>query len=1013
MVSKETDPSVLVNGHFDSPLGSPGAGDCGSCVASMLEIARLIVDSGWVPHRPVIFLFNGAEELFMLGSHGFMKTHKWRHTIGAFINVEASGTGGPDLVCQSGPSSWPSNVYAEAAIYPMANSAAEDVFPVIPGDTDYRIFSQDYGNIPGLDIIFLLGGYFYHTSSDTVERLMPGSIQARGENLFSIIKTFTNSSKLQNTYQTNYSEVTVSTFNDERAVFFDYFSWFMDQEAARSSREDCRISLGEGCQIKKGSRSDQEREDQRTENEHGRIEDEHRRIENEHDRIQKKYARNKRNAANGDGDMGVTTAGKVEKAADFTAADKVEKLWFLLLLKKFGDSVVGCGVNVKIVKTGIKRSGGRENASNWEQKREDATDNNGARKGEETPTFSWVKREELITYEGIDKQDQTTGAANAFKVQNTKGSTKAHPNRKENVVQGCKTWHQKFKHLSWKNLAPTLLKIVEGNRRSSLCENWASVTQRGSVEILYESLQVDGAAAKVLLVQGPMKTSQNWAKRIQEEWKSLEEDLPPPKPPDLNWRAASRGNRLMKRSHEIKPSISNLEDKALSDEASFWGGFGFYAILTMVFCDIFCVRIHASCVDIFLPVSQILWTKVTQFLIEKMGMMGSLPLPYGHYVPDIIVAAIIGIVTGWCTGPLMPICGHWLARSSILQFLLHLSVFGLALSSQFFPYTTSAPKRIVFQHTFHTAGSSQILESTYDFSVTDSNSLLFLFKHSPEVAKELNVTSEFSFESASFSKRNDWMAIFPVSFLFSNSLKFPAQKDDILKQYEYFPELSIQNPSLNSVKGPRRVHLELSLGYVDHCGNPDLVASKPFPCCSLQEVWVAVLNITGPLSSWSFADNLLPGTEIFGGGPQSYICRLSGPSDGNWTFWLEANSSEALRVDVAVLDQKLVDPMKRLKDLFPDWIVISVKTLKELIKKTEKIFLLDKVICAYCLIKICTTGVHHIDQDFYQSIEDCPVGITGRELVEVLDTLRIVQSGLKIAEEGISCCRSLCCCLYF
>lgn len=61
-------------------------------------------------------------------------------------------------------------------------------------------------------------------------------------------------------------------------------------------------------------------------------------------------------------------------------------------------------------------------------------------------------------------------------------------------------------------------------------------------------------------------------------------------------------------------------------------------------------------------------------------------------------------------------------------------------------------------------------------------------------------------------------AIFPVSFLFSNSLKFPAQKDDILKQYEYFPELSIQNPSLNSVKGPRRVHLELSLGYVDHVG---------------------------------------------------------------------------------------------------------------------------------------------------------------------------------------------------
>lgn len=34
----------------------------------MLEVARLIVDSGWVPNRPIIFLFNGAEELFMVVS---------------------------------------------------------------------------------------------------------------------------------------------------------------------------------------------------------------------------------------------------------------------------------------------------------------------------------------------------------------------------------------------------------------------------------------------------------------------------------------------------------------------------------------------------------------------------------------------------------------------------------------------------------------------------------------------------------------------------------------------------------------------------------------------------------------------------------------------------------------------------------------------------------------------------------------------------------------------------------
>ncbi|WVZ22627.1 hypothetical protein V8G54_001171, partial [Vigna mungo] len=126
---------------------------------------------------------------------------------------------------------------------------------------------------------------------------------------------------------------------------------------------------------------------------------------------------------------------------------------------------------------------------------EDSFDNNGAKKGEEKPVFPWVKREELTTYEGNGDQGQTIGATNASEVQNTKGSTKAHPKNKENLVQGFKTWYQKSKNLSWKNLATTLLKIVEGNRRNTLCESWAAVTQMESVEILHESFQVDGTAA--------------------------------------------------------------------------------------------------------------------------------------------------------------------------------------------------------------------------------------------------------------------------------------------------------------------------------------------------------------------------------------------------------------------------------------------------------------------------------------------------------------------------------------
>lgn len=716
--SKDTDPSVLVNGHFDGPLGSPGAGDCGSCVASMLEIARLIVDSSWVPHHPVIFLFNGAEELFMLGSHGFMKTHKWHDMIGAFINVEASGTGGPDLVCQSGPSSWPSNIYAEAAIYPMATSAAQDVFPIIPGDTDYRIFSEDYGSIPGLDIIFLLGGYFYHTSYDTVEQLLPGSIQARGENLFSIIKAFTDSSKLQNRYQTNYSEVRASLFNEERAIFFDYLSWFMIFYSKRVARILHSVPI------------------------------------------------------------------------------------FLFFVMSF-----------------------------------------------------------------------TRGWSNSC------------------VATLCDFVKGFLFHA-----VGIILAVIVPVAFSLLRLPFSSQTMNWFAHPFLAFIMFIPCALVGLII------------------------------PRIIWKCfpLSQDAAIVKRSKE-----------ALSDEARFWGAFAFYAVLTLAYlvaglsggfvtfvasaCMLpswisYCLSVKSfgrrsfrSTIFYLLPLVPCLAYAVyfggflAQFLIEKMGMMGSLPLPYGHYVPDIIVAAVIGLVTGWSVGPIMPICGHWLARSSIVRFLLHLSVLGLAISSQFFPYSMSAPKRVVFQHTFRTAGSSQITESTYDLSVLDSNSLLFIFKHSPEVAKILNITPEFLFESAPLSERHDWMVIFPVSSLFSNSLKFPAKEDEILKQYEFFPTLTVQNTSSNSEKGQRRVHLELYLG-------------------SLEEIWVAVLNITGPLSSWSFADNVLPGTETYGGGPQSYILRLSGPSEGNWSFWLEASSSEALRVDLSVLDQKLVGPAKTLKNAFPNWV---------------------------------------------------------------------------------------------
>ncbi|XP_022962145.1 endoplasmic reticulum metallopeptidase 1-like isoform X2 [Cucurbita moschata] len=696
--SRDTDPSVLINGHFDSPLGSPGAGDCGTCVASMLEVARLIVDSGWVPPRPVIFLFNGAEELFLLGSHGFMEKHRWHDTIGAFVNVEASGTGGLDLVCQSGPGSWPSRVYAQSAVYPMAHSAAQDVFPVIPGDTDYRIFSQDNGNIPGLDIIFLFGGYFYHTSYDTVERLLPGSIQARGENLFSIIKGFTNSSMLQNFYKQASPEIIIHQDKDDGAIFFDYLSWFM-------------VFYSSGLAL---------------------------------------------------------VLHKIPIAVFLI-------LPFLLNLRNF--SITSC-----------------------------------------LATFSDLTKGFLSHALGV------------------------------------------FLAI----VSPVMFSILR-LLFTNYSMNWFSHPYLAY--LMFVPCSLVG-----LLI------------------------------PRTFWSCFPLSQDI---------SVFQASRKVLSDEARFWGAFGFFSSLTMAyllaglsggFLTFFaCISMLAawlsfslaakhygrrslrSILFFVLPMVPYLAYSVyfggflAQFLIEKTGMMGSIPPPY--------------------------VCGHWLAMSSILQFLLQIIVIGLAVSSQFFPYSMAAPKRVVLQQTYRTSGPNHLENSSYELSVVDSNSLIFLLKHAPDVANELQTDLDLSFETANLSRQENWLALFPVSFMFSRSLKFPA-KESTSKKNIHFPYLISSKPQTISDHGSRRVYLELSLG-------------------SLEEVWVTVLNVTGPLSNWSFADNKLPAPEILAGGPPSYICRLSGASHENWRFWLEAESEENLRIDVAVLDQQLTNEVKRLKSLFPDWVDVT------------------------------------------------------------------------------------------
>lgn len=159
--------AFMVNAHYDSALGTVAASDDAISCGTMLEVMRCLSSEPGplMAEHAIIFLFNGAEESILQASHGFVTQHPWTKTIRAFINLEAAGAGGKEIVFQTGPDHpWLARLYSETVPHPHASVIAQEVFQlgIIPSDTDFRIF-RDFGHIPGIDTAYFVNGYVYHT----------------------------------------------------------------------------------------------------------------------------------------------------------------------------------------------------------------------------------------------------------------------------------------------------------------------------------------------------------------------------------------------------------------------------------------------------------------------------------------------------------------------------------------------------------------------------------------------------------------------------------------------------------------------------------------------------------------------------------------------------------------------------------------------------------------------------------------------------------------------------------
>ncbi|XP_027471113.1 endoplasmic reticulum metallopeptidase 1 isoform X2 [Zalophus californianus] len=132
--------AVLANCHFDSVANSPGASDDAVSCSVMLEVLRVLSASSDTLHHAVIFLFNGAEENVLQASHGFITQHPWAGLIRAFINLEAAGVGGKELVFQTGD-----NILAV-----LKYLATSDM---LPSSSKYRHGNMVFFDVLGLFVI--------------------------------------------------------------------------------------------------------------------------------------------------------------------------------------------------------------------------------------------------------------------------------------------------------------------------------------------------------------------------------------------------------------------------------------------------------------------------------------------------------------------------------------------------------------------------------------------------------------------------------------------------------------------------------------------------------------------------------------------------------------------------------------------------------------------------------------------------------------------------------------------
>jgi len=183
--------AILLDAHYDTRMMTPGASDCSSCVATVLETTRAFLEDQPL-QNDIILLFTDNEEYGGgLGAAAFVEKHPWADEVGLVLNFEGVGSTGPSILFETGPDSgWAIKDWSRVASHPVGQSWFQEIFQRTPIGTDMNWFINQ--GISGMNFGFWSDSMVYHAATDTPQTIDSRSIQHQGSYALELTKHFGN-----------------------------------------------------------------------------------------------------------------------------------------------------------------------------------------------------------------------------------------------------------------------------------------------------------------------------------------------------------------------------------------------------------------------------------------------------------------------------------------------------------------------------------------------------------------------------------------------------------------------------------------------------------------------------------------------------------------------------------------------------------------------------------------------------------------------------------------------------